>query len=68
MERSSPPKRSDKKLKTGDGQSGVRTWIWNEMEPTLVWGHTRDFTGGDRVAMFDMDGNLIVPKSGKQFP
>jgi hypothetical protein len=64
MEKSTPTKKADKKIKTTGAVAGERTWTWNETEPTLVWGHTNDFVGGDRVAMFDMDGNLKIADFG----
>jgi hypothetical protein len=56
-----------KKLKTSqqpEKQATQKTWTWNH-QTSMVWGQTSDFIGGEKIAMFDMDGNLIKTKSGK---
>jgi bifunctional polynucleotide phosphatase/kinase len=55
---------SKKKVKGGTAK---RTWTWNEESDDIIWGQTDDFVGGEKVAMFDMDGNLITTKRGVGF-
>ena len=41
--------------------------IWDNNLPYL-YGKTKDFKFKKNIASFDIDGTIIIPKSGKVFP
>lgn len=59
-----------KKLKVNNSSQGstIRQWKWKLDEEGLIWGKTTNFSGSKKVAMFDMDGNLVIPKGKNKHP